>query len=159
MQALTIRSTANTTFVVLLALVGAIGFAAFQVKPAHAGTQQTYLVLYKQSSVAADAIARPSAIPDTSCVTLVAAASRKNAGLGPGSGSGGPSARPHLMHDTMRSPAGTTRRSPHAQCSSIVAGCEPFTAASYARGRGASTGLDRGASIMHDRRGVGDSAP
>ncbi len=30
----------------------------FHVKPAHAGTQQTYLVLYKQSSVAADAIAK-----------------------------------------------------------------------------------------------------
>src|SRR5258708_16577666 len=45
------------TAVVLLALVGAIGFSAFHVKPAHAGTQQTYLVLYKQSSVAADAIA------------------------------------------------------------------------------------------------------
>jgi len=46
------------TAVVLLALVGAIGFSAFHVKPAHAGTQQTYLVLYKQSSVAADAIAK-----------------------------------------------------------------------------------------------------
>jgi lantibiotic leader peptide-processing serine protease len=46
-----------STAMVLLALVGAIGFSAFHVKPAHAGTQQTYLVLYKQSSVAADAIA------------------------------------------------------------------------------------------------------
>src|SRR5258708_30473880 len=46
------------TAVVLLALVGAIGFSAFHVKPAHPGPQQTYLVLYKQSSVAADAIAK-----------------------------------------------------------------------------------------------------
>ncbi|HEV8193369.1 MAG TPA: S8 family serine peptidase [Ktedonobacterales bacterium] len=42
--------------VVALTLIGASAFAAIHVMPVHAGTQQTYLVLYKQASVASDAI-------------------------------------------------------------------------------------------------------
>lgn len=40
----------------LLALTGAMAVSAISARTAHAGTQQTYLVLYKQSAVAADAI-------------------------------------------------------------------------------------------------------
>lgn len=42
--------------VLLLALAGAMAVSAIAARPAHAGTQQTYIVLYKQPSVAADAI-------------------------------------------------------------------------------------------------------
>lgn len=42
--------------VVALALIGAMAFSATHVVPAHAGTQQTYLVLYKQASIASAAI-------------------------------------------------------------------------------------------------------
>lgn len=42
--------------VALLALTGAMAVSAISARTAHAGTQQTYLVLYKQSAVAADAI-------------------------------------------------------------------------------------------------------
>ncbi len=42
--------------IVLLALVCALAFAGMQVRLVHAGTQQTYLVLFNKSSVAADVI-------------------------------------------------------------------------------------------------------
>jgi subtilisin family serine protease len=41
----------------LVACVGAMAYSAIHVRPVRAGAQQTYLVLYKQPAVAADAIA------------------------------------------------------------------------------------------------------
>lgn len=45
-----------STVVALLAVVGALAVSAFRVPTTHAATQQTYIVLYTQNAVAADAI-------------------------------------------------------------------------------------------------------
>lgn len=52
------RLARGSLVVTLLALAGAMAVSAMSARSAHAGTQQTYIVLYKQSSVAADAIAQ-----------------------------------------------------------------------------------------------------